>query len=473
MSGRFGLEPGAAVLVRGASFFLREAHLARRIVYRARSESIVSSFRPRAPLSALLAMLALMPTSAHASPQDLFGYGGRTTAMAMTGASYAEGYEAVYANPAGLGRVRRRGLYLGVQGAGYQLRIDGQRDPLEPARGMTIGFHLPIPFGDVLKDRLVLGGAFFTPASALMIGRVQFPEAPQWPVLDRAQVLAIQVALGVDLRGLLDGLTFGVGVSALADVVGQLDVRLDETNSFSSVVETQLTTSFAPMVGARYQADEWGVGLMYRHELAAHMNLNIRTADLPIDLPVLTVGGVVQYDPPALIAEGYWKPVPQLMLVLNLTTRFWNAFPGALIPTTEAGNNAPDPGFSVAPSPRVAFEYTWSDSNFSLALRGGYAYAPTPAPAARMAPRRTASGDPIASDQVPFRMLDNDRHILTLGGGWTIHLGEHGERIVLDVYGQMHILAPRTHEIGLTDGAPPMVTDGYILVGGWTLGLEF
>ena len=28
---------------------------------------------------------------------------------------------------------------------------------------------------------------------------------------------------------------------------------------------------------------------------------------------------------PAVIAEGYWRPLPELMLVLNLTTRFWNA----------------------------------------------------------------------------------------------------------------------------------------------------
>lgn len=425
------------------------------------------------PLALIALVLALPVSRASASPQDLFGYGGRTTGMAMTGASYVDGYEAVYANPAGLAPVRTRGLYVGFHGAGYQLRIDGHRDALEPARGMSIGFHLPIPFGDFLKDRLVLGGAFFTPASALMLGRVQFPEVPQWAVLDRAQVLAIQVALGIDLRGLLDGLTVGIGVSALADVVGQLDVRLDETNSFSSVVETQLLTTFAPTVGVRYTQRDFGLGLVYRHELAAHMNLRIATADLPIGLPVLTVGGVVQYDPPALIAEGFWRPIPDLMLVLNLTTRFWQAYPGALIPTTDAGNNAPSPDFSTLPSPRAALEYTWHDPNFDLAVRAGYAYEPTPAPPARMAARRTAAGDPIASDQVAFRLLDNDRHIVTAGAGWTIHLGPHGERVVVDVYGQVHVLTPRTHEIGLTDGAPPMVTDGFILAGGWTIGVEF
>lgn len=426
----------------------------------------------RASPLALLAALTCIAGTAHASPQDLFGYGGRTPGLAMTGTSYAEGYEAVYANPAGLAPVRRRGLILGAHGAGYQVNLDGERQILEPARGMSIGFHLPLPFGDVLQDRLVFGGAFFTPAAALMLGRVQFPEVPQFTVLDRGQVLAIQVGLGVDLHGLVDGLSLGVGVSALADVVGQLDVRLDETNAFSSVVETQLLTAFAPIVGVRYARPEWGVGVTYRHELAAHMDLQIRTADLPLTLPTLTVGGVVQYDPTTLLVEGYYRPIPDLMVVLNLTTRFWDAFPGAQIPTTEMGRNAPAPGFSITPSPRVAVEGTFRDPNFELALRGGYAYEPTPAPAARIGLRRNAMGAPVPGTETPLRILDNDRHILTAGAGWTIRLGER-ERLILDLYGQVHILAPRTHEIGQTDTAPPMVTDGYVLAAGWTLGLEF
>ncbi len=421
----------------------------------------------------VLALLLAVPCAAHASPQDLFGFGGRTTAMAMTGSSYAEGYEAVFANPAGLAMSRRRQLNLGFHAAGYRLRINGQESPLEPARGMTIGFTLPLPFGDVLKDWLVFGGAFFTPASAMLIGDVRYPTVPQWTVLNRAQVLAIQVGLGLDLHDIVDGLYIGVGVSVLADVVGDLNVRLDETNSFSSVVETQLLTTFAPLVGVSYRRPEFGFGVNYRHELAAHMNLNIRTADLPLTLPVLTVGGIVQYDPAALVAEGYWRPIHNLMLVANVTTRFWSMYPGALIPTTENGNQPPAPGFSTVPSPRVAVEYTVRDEHFTLALRAGYAYEPTPAPPARMAPRRTPMGMPIASNQVAFRMLDNDRHVVTAGAGWTIHLGPHGERVVLDVYGQLHVLTPRTHQVGLTDGAAPMVTDGLILVGGWTLGIEF
>ncbi|MEC7525449.1 MAG: hypothetical protein VYE22_36535 [Myxococcota bacterium] len=423
-----------------------------------------------APLAALL--LLFTSSTAYASPQDLFGFGGRSPGMAMTGASYVEGYEAVFSNPAGLAPVRTRGLHLGLQGGNFQLSIDGERSPITPGRGIVIGFHLPLPFGDVLEDRLVFGGGFYTPAEVLLRGNVTFPEVPQWTVLDRAQVLAVQVGLGIDLHGLVDGLSLGFGFSALANVFGVLDVRLDETNAFSSVVETQLLTTFAPIVGARYTQPEWGIGLTYRHELVSITDLNIATADLPVMLPVLRVGGVVQYDPPTIIAEGHWKPIPSLMLVANVTTQLWSSFPGMQIGTTAMGTQAPAPEFSPVVVPRVAVEGTHRDGEFTFAFRGGYALQLSPAPPARMANRRLPNGEPT-SEQVPFRVLDNDRHILTAGFGWTIHLGPGGEKLVLDAYGQAHVLMDRTHEIGRTAGADPMVTSGYGLVGGWTIGAEF
>jgi len=423
---------------------------------------------------ALLGVLCVLsPSRANASPPDLFGYGGRSPALAMTGASYVEGYEAVFMNPAGLGPVRRRSLTVGFQAGNYNLRIDGERSPLTPPRGMVIGFALPLPFGDVLEDRLTFGGAFFTPAEVLLRGKVQFPAVPQWAVLDRAQAIGLMVGMGFDFHDILDGLHLGVGVIALADVFAELDVRLDETNAFSSVVDLQLVTTFAPTLGVRFTQDEWGIGLTYRHESLSRMNLAIHTADLPIEVPVLNVGGIVQYDPSTILAEGYWRPTPDVMLILNLTTRLWNFYPGTQIPTTTMGRNAPDPDFAVMPSPRVAVEGGWRDDNFEFVLRGGYAFEPTPAPAARMAPRRTAAGEAITDEIVPFRLLDSHRHVLTGGFGWTILSGDSDARVVLDVYAQLHVLQSRTHEIGITDGAPPMVTDGTILVGGWTARLEF
>lgn len=429
------------------------------------------------PLTALV--WASLVATAAASPPDLFGFGGRTPGLAMTGSSYVDGYEAVFANPAGLGPTRRRNLTIGFVGGGFQLRLDDESFPLTPARGINIGFALLLPFGDVLEDRLVFGGGFYTPAEVLLRGNIRFPQVVQWPVIDRAQVVSVMVGLGIDLHGVVDGLSIGVGVNALANVFGELSVRLDETNSFSSVVETQLVTSFAPNVGLQYQhpnpdgRPEWGAGLNFRGEVVSRFELDIETADLPVVLPVLTVGGVVQYDPPALVAEGFWRPVPELMLVLNLTTRFWSAYPGVQIPTTSMGLDAPGPDFSIIPAPRVAAEYTFEDANYRLDLRAGYAFEATPSPPARVANRRTVDGVPVPGNEVPFRVLDNHRHILTAGVGWTIKLGEHGEAITIDAFGQLHVLQDRTHEIGQTDGAPPMVSGGYIGQAGWSIGASF
>lgn len=414
--------------------------------------------------------VSLAPARAAATPQDLFGYGGRTTGLAMTGASYACDYEAVFANPAGLACAERRGLFVGFGAGAYGLEIDDQRYPTEHSRGMTLGFQLPVPFGGALEDRLVLGGGFYTPSNVVLRGEVKFPEVPQFTVLERSQIVAVQLAFGIDLHGLVDGLLLGVGVSALADLVGDLLVRLNEENEFSSQVETQLLTSFSPVLGARYGRDDWSVGLVWRGELTSYMTLDIVTEDLPVDVPPLMLGGLVQYDPHALVLEGSWRPSDGWMLVAHGTLRFWGGFPGAQQRTTERSPLAPDPEFSTVLSPRVAVERTVVDGPLQIQMRGGYAYEPTPAPPARMAPQRLPGGAP--GMEVPFRILDNDRHIVTAGLGLAYRLDD-GARLFVDLYGQLHWLAPREHAIPLNGTrTDPMDTSGTILAGGWTVGVE-
>jgi long-chain fatty acid transport protein len=100
----------------------------------------------------------------------MFGFGARSPGLAMTGASYGDNYEAAYLNPALLGAVRRRSIVFGASVGDFDLRLDGQASPMEAARGTTIGFTLPIPFGDVLQDRLTLGAGFYTPTNVLLRG---------------------------------------------------------------------------------------------------------------------------------------------------------------------------------------------------------------------------------------------------------------------------------------------------------------
>ncbi|MFO0685553.1 MAG: hypothetical protein U0234_26065 [Sandaracinus sp.] len=431
----------------------------------------------------LLASLALA-SPARATPQDLFGLGVRTTATGMTGVSYSDTWEATYTNPAGLARIRRRQIAIGLSGGTYELQLDGARYPIEPARGLTIGFALPLPFGDVLRDRLVFAGGFYTPANVLLRGQVRFAELPQWSVVDRAQCLAINVGLGIDLADLVPGLHLGLGVSALANVVGDLTVSLDQTNAFQSVVETQLLASFSPIAGVAIDQPNWGVGLVYRHEVRSEMNLHIVLMNLPVELPVLTIGALVQYDPAQAAVEGYYLVDPNVRLVVNLTWRLWSFYPGPYRPTTAGSFLPPAPQFHDTVSPRVGIEGTIRAGNADLVLRGGYALELSPSPGAFFGPQRNADGSNVmnGADIVPMalRILDNDRHVLTAGFGLTYHFSST-EALHLDLWGQLHALVDRRNPITQTATMPPamgdttpgMLTSGFIVVGGWMVGLEF
>ncbi len=436
----------------------------------------------RAVLAVLAVGLSLAPIRARATPQDLFGLGARSPALAMTGVSWSDNWEAVYTNPAGLARVRTRELAIGLGGGTYQLTLDGNRFPVEPPRGMTIGFQLPLPFGDILQDRLVLAGGFYTPANVLLRGRVDYAELPQWSVVDRAASLTVDVGLGINLADVVPGLRLGIGITALANVVGDLTVRLDETNSFQSIVETQLLTSFSPVAGVALDQPGWGLGIVYRHEVRSEMSLRIRVEDLPVPLPTLTIGALVQYDPASLAIEGYWLPDPNVRVALNATAHFWSFYPGPYRPTTDGSYLPPAPGFRDTISPRISVEGTIHSGRADLVLRAGYALELTPAPAAFWGAERNTDGSPHMNGSTAvgraLRILDNDRHILTAGFGIGYSFSEN-QRLHLDLWGQLHMMPDRQASITATGNNPPdpmipgLTTGGYIIVGGWMLGLDF
>jgi hypothetical protein len=417
-------------------------------------------------------LLAWSPLTAHASPHDLFGFGGRSPALGFTGVSYLDGYAASYVNPAGLARAEQRGLFLGAQANAFALSIDGERAPLEPSRGITLGFHVPLPFGGPLEDRLVLGAGFFTPAETLLRGEVRFPEVPQWPVLSRGQAAGVHVALGLNLDGIVDGLRIGGGVAVTANLIGRLFVFLDDTSAFASIVETQLLADYAPVIGVSYDRGPFSAGLVWRHELSAEIDLNVESANLPITLPVLRVGGLVEFVPHEIGAEVSYVLFDELRLIAGAELALWSEYAGAQQRTTTSSHLAPAPEFSTVLSPRVGVEWTSpTRRRTSVALRGGYVYEPTPAPPAAMRPTRDRTGAP-RDVLIPFRALDNDRHVFTGGAGFA-HTLESGQKITLDLYGEVQWLAPRDHEIPSPTGTSPMETTGVVLGGGWTFGVHF
>lgn len=405
----------------------------------------------------LVVLVALAPAGVRASPQDLFGYGSRSSAMAGTGTSFGDDYEAVFSNPAGLSRAARRGLVVGAHGAGYAVSLDGQRFTIDAPRATSIGVQLPVPFGGVLANRIVIGAGFYTPIDVIVRGDIAYPEVPQMPVITRAKSVAVQAGIGLDLDGIVDGLRLGAGFSALASLLGDMVTEIDSTGRFGSRVETQLVATYAPILGANWARGDWSFGLVWRGELTAEFEMEVVTRDLPVRLPTLTIGGLAQYDPHAVSAEASWRPAPGWLVAGQACWRHWSAYPGAERPTSASSPAPPDPGFFDTVSPRIAVERTIRRGPFELALRGGYAYEPTPAPPAR----------------AEARYLDSDRHVLTAGVGLAWAPRGESTKLTLDLYGQLDVLAPRTHDAPAPGGTENMRTSGVIAVGGWTVGVQW
>lgn len=408
--------------------------------------------------------MAWDPSLAGASPQDLFGYGPRTQGMGMTGPSYVSGYEATYSNPAGLADTPQRTVTLGFSANDFILSVDGQRQNLPTSRGLVIGLALPLPFGGPLRNVLTLGAGFFTPTNAVMQAEAPYVERVQWPVLARSQVVAIQLGLSANLDRWVPGLRLGFGISGSANTIGNIKVALDAANQFVSRTETQLTSHFAPIIGVRYQRPRYSLALVWRAEVASRIKMDILVTDLPVQLPPLTIYALAQYDPNSFVAEGSFLPTENLRVVVGATYRRWSQYPGPLSSSSEGSNVPPRPDFHDTLSPRVGVEWLHDIDRTQIAVRGGYAFEPTPA---RWASERLALnniGQPLGDGStIPVRYIDSHRHALAAGFGLEHALaGEDAMRFRVDLAATLQVVTARTHAIAQEGRVDPMDSRGLI-----------
>ena len=426
--------------------------------------------RSLAALGVVVASLA--GRDALASPQDLFGYGSRATAMGATGAASAEGIDATWGNVALLSLARSRELTLGLEEAYLDLYARGGRLPgavhPEPMRGTVIGGVLPLPFGGVLRDRVALGFGFFTPTNVVVRGRVLYPETPQFALLgDRMQSVTIQAGLGLDLGY---GIRVGAGFSALAAIAGSVVVQTDTSGSVGTKVDDQLVASYAKAFGASYDfLDDYRVGVAWRSPLAARFSVAIEVHDLGmLKVPPFNIAGLAQYDPGQLAIE-VARVKGRVKIAGGVTYKKWSSYPGApeatvLCPPEQPACLAlvPAPsGFHDTIVPRVGAEIDLDEGEgYALKLRFGYFYEPSPTP------EQTGEANGF----------DNARHALTLGYG--VHLSDPLPPIRVDFFSQWHQLAKRTHTkdpaVDPKNAAAPSVdTGGHVIMAGLTATVRF
>lgn len=390
----------------------------------------------------LLILLAAAPAAA--SPLELFGFGGRSPALAATGVAAADDFECLYLNPSGLAEVKGRRVSAGTLVGSFSL--DGVERPVDKAVGIEVGAAFRLPLGGVLRDRIGLGIGIYVPATVLNRARAPQPGTPFFALLEnRAEVVGIQLGVGVRLS---TRWSLGAGVLVLGGIAGGIDVTPDAAGRFATTSEQQLIASYSPILGARFHAsDRLALGATFRFSSKSTYDIAI-TSDLgealPVELPEIHVAGVAQYDPMAFATEAAWRPTRNLQLTGQLAWEHWSAFPLPTKNPVASMPPQPSPGFHDTVVPRVGVE--WQGG--ALRLRGGYAFVLSPAP--EMTGRQA--------------FLDNHRNIISAGVG--LSFGQ----LHLDLWSQLHVLVPRHHD--RPEGQADIDTSGTILVGGLMLGVD-
>lgn len=433
------------------------------------------AFRTVSATAVLFAVGLSAAPAVNAAPQDLFGFGARSSAMGMTAAASAEGYEATFGNPALLSDARQKALTLGVAVGRHALIADTPGRsftlPTDEMKTIYIGAALPMPFGGALKDRITFGVGFLDPAKFLVRGKILYPERYQYPIVaPRVQSLAVMMGLGVKLT---DRVRLGVGFEALAAVIGEILINLDATGRVGSRTDDQVVAAYAPIASLAFDvSDHVRVGAVYRGELIGRFALTIRAQDLGIPLPDFNVAGVAQYVPEQVALEARWCSIANVatlpttqrgtIVAGGLLARRWSKYPGPNEPTVLANTDygtGIDPNHPFTPSdtvsPRIGIEHGIPlGSRAGFRLRGGYAFEPTP----------------LAKQNWKENFLDSSRHVLTAG---LAVVGDDSLPFSLDVFGQLHVLTTRTHAKDPEAGQPDVTSGGTISVVGITAGVRF
>lgn len=373
--------------------------------------------------------LGLAAAPARASSPDLFGFGVRSPAMAGTGVAFADDFEAAYLNPAGLAAARRGRLTIGYSGATFRLTLDGQAASVEAASALFLGAELPLPLGGVMADRLALGLGLHLPTNLVNRALAPLPDVPTLLLTSRAQTVSVMAVLAARLPR---GLALGGGLLALAALVGGVDLVGEAGGHIGATSEEQLVASYAPLVGASWEARPWlRLGAVYRGESLARYDIVVRSqlaGVLPFDLPTLRVAGVSAYDPHTVALEAALGRRRQgALLAVQLAWQHHAAMPPRVEPVTPGSPAPPPAGLRDTVNARLGFEWSHQGGVLRTTLRAGYAFVMSPVPDA--SPGRTLldADRHLASAGIELS-LDDPRAPLRLGGFYQLQLAQPSAR---------------------------------------------
>ena len=420
-----------------------------------------------------LALAALLPGVARASPLTTYGFNPRALSMGGAQTAAADDATATFYNPALLTRQTRVTFGFGIEYVRPEVYVkpvntgfSKQNQPKLPSDFTQYTLGLLFPLGGKVKNRIALGVGISLPGGYIVRAQSVDPAQPYFYVLSTsAQKIEILPAFAVKIT---DWLSAGAGLQVLADLGGTTDVQLD---LFTHQVKRRdmqidLTTrealtaglSIGPFKGLR-------VGLSFRQELGLDyvVPANIDLTD--VGYLDLTLTGTAVWSPHEVSLGAAWDiPGANTTVAFDMTYAFWSRAPSPQVMVrldtggplldgfglgqafdmcSEQQKTDPQgrpvctpipPGFVDALSPHLGVEHRL---NQHVVIRGGYWYRPTPIP-----------------NQVGrTNYLDASTHHVALGAGFTFKdpLDVFERPVTFDLAAQASFLNPRNVDKG-SDG---------------------
>jgi long-subunit fatty acid transport protein len=395
-----------------------------------------------------VAALAFVSSSASADPTRMLGFGTRGLAHAGAMLNIDDPIGAAINNPALLAMTGGKPQL----GAGYlfarpKIDVNGQDANLLDIRGFSAGASIPFSYEDFSFG---LGFAAHLPDQVLLrvhsVPATQ-PRAVMWDAPPHR--LVANLAVGVRYKKLV---AVGIGVSIFGKFVAEyLNFTIDATPGRT---RTTASHDFAfpiiatPVASVVVTPNDW-LRLSARYTGAAELSLSlpivaqVKVPGTSVDGPIgLLFAGPSIFSPQevALGASGVWK---KLTLSAELLFQNWAAInevsariitnfdPDELGVEVPASDYVPTPpNYKNTFAPRIAAAYAMDIDVYTLVLRAGYAFIPTPVP-----PQRGVTN-----------YGDSNRHVIGVGATFGFVWDWLKLPFEIDAGVQFQRIAPRTVE---------------------------
>ena len=442
--------------------------------------------------------------AARANSADIFGVGSKHAGMGDAATALASGPTAAFYNPAGIANGDRAQLHFSSTAYQAWLKVRSATHRIENPYEFALGLTVAVPFRGRLHKRIWLG--LLLTAHPDILARVisHLPTDPFYPYFDnRTQRLVLIPALAFRIldserRGRL---TLGVGANVFAGLEGVIIGEEGPSRSLEARVSEGLSGIFRMVAGLRYVWRWLNVGVAYRQQFSMPFKTDSFNFVAGGDLN-LNVDAEGLFSPHTMSLGLAVTPTKKLSLGLDVSYALWSLFRG---PYVRVSSVLPLVGDLVGDTPRLEYRDT-------IAVRVGVEYR-IDLPRKIVMPLRAGFGvetSPIPAQPGRTNMLDGHKLMFSLGGGFD--LGKLIKRRVwVDLHLRLHVVVPRTFRkkisvsaeecpatapplgpdealsdevpcdrtddttLGLqisNPGYPYLKASGFVLSGGFTLGVE-